>query len=73
MTEHDAVEIMGAIKEQSAEIRKLRLLIVGNGDHRAVLPRLQALEYLAKALKLLLPVITAIVVALIMWAIFGQT
>ena len=73
MTEREAVEIMGAIKEQSVEIRKLRLLIVGNGDDTAVLPRLQALEYLAKALKLLLPVFTALVIAALTWAIFGST
>ncbi len=66
MTDQEAAEIL-------VEIRKLRMLIVGNGDRNAVLPRLQALEYLAKALKLLLPVISTVVIALILYAIFGST
>jgi hypothetical protein len=73
MEEQEATQIMAAIKEQSAEFRKLRLLIVGNGNKDAVLPRLQALEYLAKALKLLIPVITTLIIAGLMYAIFGST
>jgi hypothetical protein len=65
MTDQEAAEIL-------IEIRKLRMLIVGNGDQDAVLPRLQALEYLAKALKLLLPIITALIVTGLALTIFGK-
>ena len=60
MTEREAAEIL-------AEIRKLRLLIVGNGDQNAVLPRLQALEFFIKGLKLLLPIATALIIAGLVW------
>lgn len=65
MTEREAAEIL-------VEIRKLRMLIVGNGDEDAVLPRLQALEYLAKALKLLIPIITLLIGTGLALIIFGN-
>ncbi len=64
MTEQEAAEIL-------VEIRKLRLLIVGNGNKDAVLPRLQALEFLAKALKLLVPIITLLLGTGLALMIFG--
>ena len=64
MTEQEAAEIL-------IEIRKLRLLIVGNGDENAVLPRLRALEFLAKALKLLIPIITLLIGTGLALIIFG--
>ncbi len=65
MTEQEAAEIL-------VEIRKLRLLIVGNGNKDAVLPRLQALEFLAKALKLLVPIITLLIGTGLALMIFGK-
>lgn len=69
MTDQEAAEIL-------AEIRKLRLLIVGNGDQNAVLPRLQALEFFTKwlknGLKVLLSILTALIIAGLMFVIFGS-
>ncbi len=65
MTDQEAEKIL-------AEIYKLRMLIVGNGDERAVLPRLRALEFLAKALKLLVPIITLLIGTGLALMIFGK-
>ncbi len=72
MTEREVGQILKAIEKLQASVDENHLLLVGNGNQNAVLPRLQALEFIIRALKLLLPIVTALIIAGLMWAIFGS-
>ena len=66
----DRIETSNNIIEANQD--KLRILVVGNGDDRAVLPRLRSLEFFVKVLKWLSPILTALIIAALMYAIFGM-
>ena len=89
MTENEVAQIIKAIKslEDRVETNQLehRRLIMGNGDPRAILPRLQKTESRLQKLeefilgvptwqrfgeKILTPALTAIITAGLMYAIF---
>ena len=71
MTEREVGQILKAIEKLDEKVEKNHTLLVGNGDQRAVIPRLQALEFCVKGVKLLSPVLTTLITAGIMYAIFG--
>ena len=78
MTENEVAQILkalGRIESNQDRIEsnqdRLRLLVVGNGDDRAVLPRLRSLEFFVKVLKWLSPIITVLISGALMYAIFG--
>ena len=71
MTEGEVEQIMRSLNRIEAEQVRQRLLLIGNGDPAAILPRVQALEMLVKIGKYVIPIITALLIALILNAIFG--
>ena len=71
MTENEVAQIIKMLDRIEAEQAKQRILLIGNGDSTAVLPRIQALEYLVTIGKYLIPIITAVIVALLINAIIG--
>ena len=72
MTENEVAQILKALDRIESNQDRLRILVVGNGDDRAVLPRLRSLEFFVKVLKWLSPILTALIIAALMYAIFGQ-
>ncbi len=72
MTGHEVGQILKAIEKLDEKVEKNHSLLVGNGDERAVIPRLQALEFFVKAAKLLSPIIIAVITGGVMYAIFGS-
>ena len=72
MTENEVAEIIRHLDRIEANQDKLRLLVVGNGNERAVLPRLRSLEFFVKVLKWYSPIITALIIGALMYAIFGS-
>ena len=72
MTENEVAQILKALDRIENNQDRLRILVVGNGDDRAVLPRLRSLEFFVKVLKWLSPILTALIIAALMYALFGQ-
>ena len=72
MTENEVAQILKALDRIETNQEKLRLLVVGNGNERAVLPRLRSLEFFVKVLKWLSPIITVLISGALMYAIFGS-
>ena len=72
MTENEVAQILKALDRIETNQDKLRLLVVGNGNERAVLPRLRSLEFFVKVLKWLSPIITVLISGALMYAIFGS-
>ena len=72
MTENEVAQILKALDRIESNQDRLRILVVGNGDDRAVLPRLRSLEFFVKVLKWLSPILTALIIAALMYAIFGS-
>ncbi len=71
MTERGEAKILAAIERLERKVDRDHVLLVGNGDSNAIIPRLQALEFFVKGAKLLTPVLTGVVTAGVMYAIFG--
>ncbi len=83
MNGNEAEQILQAIASLDDKVEKNQLdyrhLIIGNGNERAVLPRLRSLEMLMRTVptwqrigdKFLTPIITALITAGLMYAIFG--
>ena len=72
MTENEVAQILKALDRIETNQDRLRILVVGNGDDRAVLPRLRSLEFFVKVLKWLSPIITALIISALLYAVFGQ-
>ncbi len=73
MNGNEAAQIIKNQDRLEAKVDKIHLLLVGNGNERAVLPRLRTLEFFMKVLKWLSPIISALIIAGLMYAIFGTT
>ena len=71
MTERDVAQIIKMLDRIETEQARQRLLLVGNGDANAILPRIQALEFLVKIGKYLIPILVTVVAALIIKALIG--
>ena len=79
MTEQEVSDILKAINELKVEVKKNRQLLVGNGDRNAVLPRLDKLELFIAGVptwrrfgELLQPVVNALIIAGLVYLIFGS-
>ena len=72
MTENEVTQIIKHLNRIEDKIDKDHFLLVGNGNERAVLPRLRSLEFFMKVLKWLSPILTALIIAALMYAVFGQ-
>jgi hypothetical protein len=72
MTENEVAQIIKILDRIENEQARQRILLIGNGDNQAILPRLQTLEMFVRGLKLLLPIVTALIIAGIMFAVFGS-
>jgi len=71
MNGNEAAQIMRALDRIEGKVDDNHHLLVGNGDPNAVLPRLQTLELFVRGAKLLTPILTALITAGLMYAIFG--
>ena len=71
MTENEVAQIIKILDRIETEQAKQRQLLIGNGDSNAILPRIQALEYLVTIGKYLIPIITAVLIALLLNAVLG--